>query len=79
MQSYLSNTIKTEHHFFVGKKKKRKKTEHHFCDSKTSLNFLRRETEAYPPHPLPHLQPDPQPQFPPQHDIFFHGKEMKQN
>eukprot|EP00268_Persea_americana_P049564 TRINITY_DN5319_c0_g1_i1.p1 TRINITY_DN5319_c0_g1~~TRINITY_DN5319_c0_g1_i1.p1 ORF type:complete len:111 (-),score=22.27 TRINITY_DN5319_c0_g1_i1:69-401(-) len=24
----------------------------------------------HPPHPLPHLQPDPQPQFPPQQDIL---------
>lgn len=26
---------------------------------------------SYPPQPLPHWQPDPQPQFPPQHDIFL--------
>ena len=32
-----------------------------------SLNKLK---EDYPPQPLPHLQPAPQPQFPPQHDIF---------
>uniref|UniRef100_A0A5B6YFS6 Uncharacterized protein n=1 Tax=Davidia involucrata TaxID=16924 RepID=A0A5B6YFS6_DAVIN len=24
----------------------------------------------HPPQPLPHLQPEPQPQFPPQQDIF---------
>jgi hypothetical protein len=24
-----------------------------------------------PPQPLPHLQPDPHPQFPPQQDIFL--------
>ncbi|WP_215258549.1 hypothetical protein, partial [Escherichia coli] len=25
----------------------------------------------HPLHPLPHLQPEPQPQFPPQHDILL--------
>ncbi|WP_227518165.1 hypothetical protein, partial [Acinetobacter baumannii] len=27
-----------------------------------------------PPQPLPHLQADPQPQFPPQHDDIFREK-----
>lgn len=26
---------------------------------------------AYPPQPLPHLQPEPHPQLPPQHDILL--------
>ena len=26
--------------------------------------------DLYPPQPLPHWQPDPQPQFPPQQDIL---------
>ncbi|WP_216075546.1 hypothetical protein, partial [Acinetobacter indicus] len=35
----------------------------------------------HPPQPLPHLQPEPQPQFPPQQDIFerervFLGREL---
>lgn len=29
---------------------------------------------TYPPQPLPHLQPEPQPQFPPQQDIFFFSR-----
>lgn len=28
-------------------------------------------SKIYPEQPLPHLHPDPQPQFPPQQDIFF--------
>lgn len=36
-----------------------------------------REREGYPPQPLPHLQPDPQPQFPPQHDIFLRQRESR--
>lgn len=30
----------------------------------------KRGKEIYPPQPLPHLQPAPHPQFPPQQDIF---------
>jgi hypothetical protein len=31
---------------------------------------IQKKLEDYPPQPLPHLQPVPHPQFPPQHDIF---------
>ncbi|MDK0841571.1 hypothetical protein P5E51_15875, partial [Clostridium perfringens] len=31
----------------------------------------------HPLHPLPHLQPEPQPQFPPQHDIFLRQRESR--
>lgn len=37
----------------------------------------KQRTETYPPQPLPHLQPDPQPQFPPQQDIFSQERPKK--
>lgn len=37
---------------------------------KISRKLKQVKEDYYPPQPLPHLQPVPQPQFPPQQDIF---------
>lgn len=47
-------------------------THTHTCSSvrSDSVRAQRGLDGAYPPQPLPHLQPEPHPQLPPQHDIL---------
>lgn len=42
-----------------------------FKEEKTPENKKKIELITYPPQLLPHLQPDPHPQFPPQQDIIL--------